>query len=125
METQLREEIEKIEKDIFNEKNIDIKRLYEIKKVCIHRKYTDLIELLNFLEVILDKRDNQLLNKRLNILTVWSTIFLPLSFYTGLWGMNFDDIPLVTDDYGFWVFLFLSIITVYSMWSYFKRNKWL
>ena len=50
---------------------------------------------------MIEKRNNDLMNRRLNLLTIWSTIFLPLSFYTGLWGMNFDDVPLISDDNGF------------------------
>ena len=53
---------------------------------------------------MIEKRHNDLMNRRLNLLTIWSTIFLPLSFYTGLWGMNFDDVPLISDDHGFWIF---------------------
>jgi magnesium transporter len=74
---------------------------------------------------MLDRRNDQLMNRRLNILTVWSTIFLPLSFYTGLWGMNFDDVPLISDDNGFWVFSALSIITIAGLWWYFKKHKWI
>ena len=88
-------------------------------------KTHDLLELHMILETMLDKQQNELMNKRLNILTIWSTIFLPLSFYTGLWGMNFDDIPLITGDHGFWIFLALTIITIFVMWRYFKKNKWI
>jgi magnesium transporter len=74
---------------------------------------------------MIEKRHNDLMNRRLNLLTIWSTIFLPLSFYTGLWGMNFDDVPLISDDHGFWIFAVLTIGTVVGMWLYFKRNKWI
>ncbi len=64
------------------------------------------------------------MNKRLNILTIWSTLFLPLSFFTGLFGMNFNDIPLLQNHYGFWFFVVISVMTVGWLWVYFKRNKW-
>ena len=76
-------------------------------------------------ETMLDKQQHDLMNKRLNLLTIWSTIFLPLSFYTGVWGMNFDDVPLITEDHGFWLFAALTIITIVGMWTYFKKNKWI
>jgi len=41
-----------------------------------------------------------------------------------MWGMNFDDVPLISDDKGFWIFSSLCIVTVMSMWVYFKRNRW-
>ena len=77
------------------------------------------------LEAMLDKSHNETLNKRLNLLTIWSTIFLPLSFYTGLFGMNFDDVPFLNNHHGFWIFTGLTIITAVGMFLYFKRNKWL
>ncbi|HAT67771.1 MAG TPA: hypothetical protein DCS66_24755, partial [Flavobacteriaceae bacterium] len=45
-------------------------------------------------------------------------------FYTGLFGMNFDDIPFLTNHRGFWIFTVLSIVTVVVMYRFFKKNKW-
>jgi Mg2+ and Co2+ transporter CorA len=39
--------------------------------------------------------------------------------------MNFDDVPLISDDNGFWIFLVLTVITIGGMFAYFKRNKWI
>jgi LPXTG-motif cell wall-anchored protein len=39
--------------------------------------------------------------------------------------MNFDDVPLISDDNGFWVFAGLTIATIVGMWLYFKKNKWI
>ena len=85
----------------------------------------DLIQIMDILESMIEKRHNDLMNRRLNILTIWSTIFLPLSFYTGLWGMNFDDVPLISDDNGFWIFAVLTVGTIGGMWYYFKKNDWI
>ena len=125
MEKQLRTELEAFEDLIFDKKDIDINDFYALKKKLLKDNHIDLLEIHLILESMLDRRDNQLMNRRLNILTVWSTIFLPLSFYTGLWGMNFDDVPLISDDNGFWVFSVLSIITIVGLWWYFKKHKWI
>lgn len=125
MEKQLRTELEAFEDLIFDKKDIDINDFYLLKKKLLRDNHIDLLEIHLILESMLDRRANQLMNRRLNILTVWSTIFLPLSFYTGLWGMNFDDVPLISDDNGFWVFSGLSIITIVSLWWYFKKHKWI
>jgi len=74
---------------------------------------------------MLEKQHNALMNKRLNLLTIWSTIFLPLSFYTGLFGMNFDDVPFLNNHHGFWIFLILTTVTGVGMFLYFKFNKWI
>ena len=125
MEKQLRTELESFEDLIFDGKDININDFYVLKKKLLKDNHIDLLEIHLILESMLDRRDNQLMNRRLNILTVWSTIFLPLSFYTGLWGMNFDDVPLISDDNGFWVFSVLSIITIVGLWWYFKKHKWI
>lgn len=121
----LKTQIEEFEESIFAGEDIDIKEFYRIKKELLRHGYRDLLELHLVLEAMLDKQHNDLMNRRLNILTVWSTIFLPLSFYTGLWGMNFDDVPLISDDNGFWIFAGLTVVTIVGMWMYFKRNKWI
>ena len=125
MEKQLRTELESFEDLIFDGKDININDFYALKKKLLKDNHIDLLEIHLILESMLDRRNDQLMNKRLNILTVWSTIFLPLSFYTGLWGMNFDDVPLISDDNGFWVFSLLSIITIVGLWWYFKKHKWI
>ena len=126
-----REELEhrlmKIESTIFAGKDVDVKEFYTLKKELIENKpfENDLLELFLILEAMLDKQHNDLLNKRLNLLTIWSTIFLPLSFYTGIFGMNFDDVPFLNNHHGFWIFTVLTIGTAIVMYFYFKRNKWI
>jgi magnesium transporter len=122
----LENKLKEFEEDIFEGKNIDLKEFYRLKKKLMDsEEHRELLGLHMILETMLDKQQNELMNKRLNLLTIWSTIFLPLSFYTGVWGMNFDDIPLITGDHGFWIFLGLTIITIIGMFRYFKKNKWL
>ena len=115
------------EKSIFEGKNINLKEFYRLKKVLIDYKdkHKDLLELHLILESMLDKSNTEIMNKRLNLLTIWSTIFLPLSFYTGVFGMNFDDVPFLSNHHGFWVFCGLTLLTSVVMWSFFKKNKWL
>lgn len=125
MGTDVKKELEYFEDLIFDGKEIDTDQFYLLKKRLLKKNDLELLEIHSILESMLDKRNDKLMNRRLNILTIWSTIFLPLSFYTGLWGMNFDDVPLISDDNGFWIFTGLTLVTVISMWLYFKRNKWI
>jgi len=125
MDRQLKKELETFEDLIFDGKEINTDDFYLLKKKLLKKEELELLEIHLVLEAMLDKRNDKLMNRRLNILTIWSTIFLPLSFYTGLWGMNFDDVPLISDDNGFWVFASLTIATIIGMWLYFKKNKWI
>jgi len=128
-----RKQVTLLESLIRNDKDrYDEWDFYRIKKDMLEFKYLNpdnyeidkLILLLESLEEAHNKLQDKKMNHKLNILTIWSTIFLPLSFYTGMWGMNFDDVPLLTGDDGFWVFATLSVITIIVMFAYFKRNKW-
>ena len=125
MEKELKKKLEKYEDLILEGHSIDTEDFYNLKRQLLKGEHLDLIQIFEVLESMIEKRHNDLMNRRLNLLTIWSTIFLPLSFYTGLWGMNFDDVPLISDDDGFWVFTGLSIATIGGMWWYFKNNKWI
>jgi len=122
----LRKRLNTFEEDIFSNKDIDTSEFFKLKKELIDNRSDckDLLELFDILESTLEKIQSDRMNKRLNILTIWSTLFLPLSFFTGLFGMNFNDIPLLQNHYGFWFFVVISVITVGWLWVYFKRNKW-
>jgi len=123
---ELRRELKSFESSIFNDEDIDHKKFFLLKKELIDNREhcKDLIEIYEMLESTIDKIQTDKMNRRLNILTIWSTLFLPLSFFTGLFGMNFNDIPFLSSHYGFWVFVSLSIITVGWLWLYFKKNHW-
>ena len=122
---QLKQTLENYESIIFENKDYDVNDFYNLKRELLKGEHLELIQIFEVLESMVEKRHNDLMNRRLNLLTIWSTIFLPLSFYTGLWGMNFDDVPLITDDHGFWVFAALTVGTIVGMWLYFKKNKWI
>tara|TARA_B100000902_G_scaffold361986_1_gene379902 strand:+ start:1628 stop:2026 length:399 start_codon:yes stop_codon:yes gene_type:complete len=129
----LEQQLRQFEEDIFAGKDIDMTEFYMLKKSLLDitlnghvvEDCSDLLAVHEMLENMLDRRHNELMNKRLNLLTIWSTIFLPLSFYTGMWGMNFDDVPLLTGDHGFWIFVGLTVVTIVGMWIYFKKNRWI
>ena len=60
-------------------------------------------------------------------LTIIATIFMPITFITGVFGMNFGHLPQVEHDSGelFWITLLgMGIITVMQI-LYFRRRKWL
>ncbi len=63
-------------------------------------------------------------NEVMKTLTIIATIFIPLTFVAGIYGMNFEYMPELTWKYGYlsiWVFF---ILTTGVMVLYFKRKKW-
>lgn len=70
------------------------------------------------------EQDNQL-NKTMKLLTLIATIFIPLTFLAGIYGMNFKYIPELEWRYGYFGLLaIMTIVTVGMVW-YFKKKKWL
>ena len=68
---------------------------------------------------------NVRLGDTMRILAVITTLVAPLNVLVGVYGMNFDAMPLLHDRNGFWIVLvFLLGITV-LMLLYFRRKRWL
>ncbi len=64
------------------------------------------------------------LNHVMRLLTVISTIFIPLSFVAGVYGMNFDNMPELRTRNGYFIILGLMFLAAVGMLWYFKRKKW-
>ncbi|NRD79564.1 magnesium/cobalt transporter CorA [Bacillus sp. BRMEA1] len=65
------------------------------------------------------------MNEIMKILTIWSTIFLPLSFIVGLYGMNIKGIPEYNWNFGYLYVWILLIVVTLVMVVYFKKKKWI
>ena len=75
------------------------------------------------LDVYLSSVSNQL-NKIMMLLTIIGTIFIPLTFITGIYGMNFKYMPELYWRWSYPLVLFVMLIIGISMLIYFKRKKW-
>jgi zinc transporter len=67
----------------------------------------------------------QLQNTRMYVLSVVAAIFLPLTFVTGLLGMNVGGLPGVESPEGFLIALVVMVLTSAAMLIYFRFRKWL
>lgn len=65
------------------------------------------------------------MNEIMKTLTLVSTIFMPLTFLTGLYGMNFDNIPELHWRYGYFMVWGIAILLIGGMLWLFRRRKWL
>jgi magnesium transporter len=72
---------------------------------------------------------NMVMNNRLaetmKFLTMFATIFIPLSFLAGVYGMNFEIMPELHFRYGYYVILGIMACVAVSMLVYFKKKNWL
>lgn len=64
------------------------------------------------------------LNDIMRTLTVYSVIFIPLTFIVGIYGTNFDNLPELHWNYGYYAMWGVMIILSILMLWYFKRKKW-
>ena len=65
------------------------------------------------------------MNEIMKMLTIIATIFIPLTFITGIYGMNFRNIPEIKWVWGYPVVLLGMLIIGIVMVIYFKRKKWM
>ena len=65
------------------------------------------------------------LNEVMKTLTIIATIFIPITFVTGLFGMNFAFMPILNWRWGFYATLGVMGCSVLLMLNYFRRKKWL
>ncbi len=65
------------------------------------------------------------MNEVMKVLTIMASIFIPLTFMAGIYGMNFDNIPELHYKYGYYVLWAAMILVFCGMLLYFKRKKWL
>ncbi len=64
------------------------------------------------------------MNKIMEVLTLVSMVFLPLTLIAGIYGMNFRYMPELNWHYGYFIVLsIMLIITIVCIW-YFKKKRW-
>ena len=87
--------------------------------------------LLSLHDLYLSSISNRM-NEVMRILTVIATIFIPLTFITGIYGMNFEtgpdrpwSMPELSWRYGYLLALGMMAVVALGMLAYFKRKKWL
>jgi len=76
------------------------------------------------LDTYLSSTSNKL-NEVMKVLTVISTLFIPLTFLAGVYGMNFKNFPELEKNWMYpWGFWIITLLVVAGMAVFFKRKKW-
>jgi magnesium transporter len=65
------------------------------------------------------------MNEVMKLLTIMSSIFIPLTFLAGIYGMNFENMPELEYRYGYFVLLGFMFLLFLGLLFYFKRRKWI
>ena len=76
------------------------------------------------LDIYLSSISNRM-NSVMKVLTVIATIFMPLTFIAGVYGMNFKHMPELEWTWGYPAVLLLMATVGIGMQVYFRKKKWL
>lgn len=68
---------------------------------------------------------NNRINEVMKVLTIFASIFIPLTFIAGIYGMNFEYLPELSFKYSYFIFWGVVISIGIGLLIYFKRKKWL
>ncbi len=121
----LGQELEENENNFFREENLRyfhmfsnrMARLYDV--VSSLRDYT--AQLSDLYQSQIDLKQNRIMT----VLTVVTSIFMPLTLITGWYGMNFVYMPELRSVYGYPAVIGVSILIAVVCLLFFKRKKWL
>jgi magnesium transporter len=80
--------------------------------------------LAGLIDIYLSTMSNKM-NEVMKVLTIIATIFIPLTFIVGIYGMNFAYMPELQNRWGYPLILIIMIAIVFSMIIYFKKKEWL
>ena len=84
--------------------------------------YRDMLS--GMLDIYLSTISNRM-NEVMKVLTVIATIFMPLTFLAGVYGMNFKYMPELEWPWGYFALWGVMILITILMLLYFRRKKWL
>jgi magnesium transporter len=80
--------------------------------------------LAGMLDIYLSTMSNKM-NEVMKVLTIIATIFIPLTFLAGIYGMNFKYMPELEWRWGYFVVWGVMVVIVASLGLYFKKKTWL
>ncbi|MFO7986576.1 MAG: magnesium/cobalt transporter CorA [Desulfatiglandaceae bacterium] len=78
----------------------------------------------SMLDIYLSIVSNRM-NETMKVLTIIATLFIPMTFVAGIYGMNFEIMPELKWFWGYPMFWGIVVLICLVMLFYFKRKKWL
>ncbi len=110
-------------------------RLSDIAKTYLRDVYDHAVQIMDIVETYREMANgltdlymstiSQRMNEVMKLLTIISTVFIPITFLAGVYGMNFDRIPELQWPYFYWVFWGICLSVVGGLMVFFYRKGWL
>lgn len=107
----------------------------ETTKVYLHDLYDHIVQVMEILETYRERAGDLSesyrsavsfrLNEVMKVLTIIGTIFIPLTFLAGVYGMNFEHFPELDETWAYPAFWGVSVAVVGAMVAMFRRRGWL
>jgi magnesium transporter len=95
---------------------------HTVQVIDLIETYRDLVA--GMLDIYLSSLSNRM-NVVMKVLTVIATIFIPLTFITSLYGMNFKYMPELAWPWGYPLVWAVILLVTVSMLVFFRKKKWL
>jgi len=95
---------------------------HSIQVIDTIETFRDMIS--GMLDIYLSSISNKM-NEVMKLLTIIATIFIPLTFIAGVYGMNFVYMPELQLRWGYFATLFIMAVVTIIMLIYFRKKKWL
>lgn len=84
--------------------------------------YRDLLS--GIMDIYLSTNANKM-NEVMKVLTIMSSIFIPVTFIAGVYGMNFENMPELKTQSGYFIVWAIMLSVIIGLLFYFKRKKWM
>jgi magnesium transporter len=84
--------------------------------------YRDLLS--GIMDIYLSTNANRM-NEVMKVLTIMSSIFIPVTFIAGVYGMNFENMPELKTQNGYFIAWGIMLSIIIGLMIYFKRKKWM
>lgn len=133
--TILRQSVWPMREVISHFRRVDTPLIHSNTQLYLHDVYDHTIQAIDTIEGFRDvvgglleiylSTISQRLNEIMKVLTVVATIFAPLTFITGVYGMNFEYIPILKTDYGIFVIFALMMMAAGLMLLFFRKKRWI
>lgn len=95
---------------------------HSIRIIDTVETYRDLLS--GIMDIYLSTNSNKM-NEVMKVLTIMSSIFIPVTFIAGVYGMNFDYMPELRSPYGYIITWIAMLSVMGGMIYYFKKKKWI
>jgi len=110
-------------------------KIYKTSAVYFRDIYDHTIQVIDTIETYRDMLSEMIdiylstisnrMNEIMKVLTVIATIFMPLTFLAGVYGMNFKYMPELEWPWGYFALWGVMVVIAVIMMLYFRRKKWL